>query len=31
MLGVPLASAGILTFWLMSLKGAPQVVRAGHG
>ncbi|MDV3456531.1 MFS transporter [Sphingomonas sp. HF-S4] len=31
MLGVPLASAGILTFWLMSLKGAPQPVRAGHG
>ncbi|MFZ3484783.1 MFS transporter [Sphingomonas sp. 3-13AW] len=31
MLGVPLASAGILTFWLMSLKGAPQVVRASHG
>jgi MFS family permease len=31
MLAVPLASAGILTFWLMSLKGAPQVVRAGHG
>ena len=31
MLGVPLACGGILTFWLMSLKGAPQVVRAGHG
>lgn len=31
MLGVPLASAGIFTFWLMSLKGAPQPVRAGHG
>ncbi len=31
LLGVPLASAGIFTFWLMSLKGAPQPVRAGHG
>lgn len=31
MLGVPLASAGIFTFMLMSLKGAPQVVRVGHG
>ncbi|MBA16902.1 MAG: hypothetical protein CMN73_11190 [Sphingomonas sp.] len=32
MLGIPLASAGIFTFWLMSLKGAPQVVRRpGHG
>lgn len=31
MLGIPLASAGIFTFWLMSLKGAPRVVRAGHG
>jgi len=31
MLGVPLACAGIFTFWLMSLKGAPQVVRVGHG
>lgn len=31
MLGVPLASAGIFTFWLMGLKGAPQPVRAGHG
>lgn len=31
LLGVPLASAGIFTFWLMSLKGAPKPVRAGHG
>lgn len=31
LLGVPLASAGIFTFWLMSLKGAPQPVRTGHG
>lgn len=31
MLGVPLASAGIFTFWLMSQKGAPQIVRGGHG
>ncbi len=31
MLGVPLACGGIFTFWLMSLKNAPQVVRAGHG
>lgn len=31
LLGIPLASAGIFTFWLMSLKGAPQPVRAGHG
>jgi AAHS family 4-hydroxybenzoate transporter-like MFS transporter len=33
MLGVPLACAGIFTFWLMSLKGAPKVERGavGHG
>jgi MFS family permease len=31
LLGVPLASAGLFTYWLMSLKGAPQPVRAGHG
>src|SRR5690606_21877747 len=31
LLGVPLASAGIFTFWLMSLKDAPKPVRAGHG
>ena len=31
MLAVPLATAGIFTFWLMSLKGAPQVVRVAHG
>lgn len=31
LLGVPLISGGIFTFWLMSLKGAPQPVRAGHG
>lgn len=31
LLGVPLASAGIFTFLLMSLKGAPKPVRAGHG
>jgi MFS family permease len=33
MLGVPLAFAGICTFWLMSLKGAPQITRGavGHG
>ena len=31
LLGIPLVSAGIFTFWLMSLKGAPQPVRAGHG
>lgn len=31
MLGVPLACGGIFTFWLMSLKGAPQPVRTGHG
>jgi len=31
MLGVPLVSAGIFTFLLMSAQGAPQVVRAGHG
>lgn len=33
LLAVPLASAGVFTFWLMSLKGAPDVrhVRPGHG
>ena len=31
MLGVPLACAGLFTFWLMSLRGAPQVVHVGHG
>jgi len=31
MLGIPMATAGIFTFWLMSLKNAPQVVRIGHG
>ena len=31
MLGIPLATAGLLTFWLMSLKNAPKIVRVGHG
>ena len=28
MLGMPLACAGLFTFWLMSLSGAPQITRA---
>ena len=31
MLGVPLICGGLFTFWLMSLKGAPQVIKVGHG
>jgi MFS family permease len=31
MLGVPLLCGGLFTFWLMSLKGAPQVITVGHG
>jgi AAHS family 4-hydroxybenzoate transporter-like MFS transporter len=31
MLSLPLACAGVLTFWLMSLKNAPKPVRVGHG
>lgn len=31
MLGVPLICGGVLTFWLMSLKNAPQVIKVGHG
>lgn len=30
MLGVPLICGGIFTFWLMSLRGAPQVIKLGH-
>jgi len=31
MLGVPLICGGLFTFWLMSLKDAPQVIKVGHG
>ncbi|MCM8732256.1 MFS transporter [Hephaestia sp. GCM10023244] len=31
LLAVPLASAGLFTLWLMSLKGAPRITRPAHG